>query len=139
MENKTFYVRYLNHLPVPIDTAYGRGPQGTNSLQTVSHLVAAFQALPNSPIASVFAGEVSLHLPDGVDRSALSSECFASVDENDTTLETGCMLTAIWPHGSKSKHPLIIKSRIDSHQGVYQLFNAIKVPVISKTVSTHKI
>ena len=41
MNNIEFYVKYLENQPVPIDTAFGRGPQGILPLITVAHLVAA--------------------------------------------------------------------------------------------------
>jgi hypothetical protein len=37
------YVKYLDNQPVPIDTAFGRGPQGTLPLLTVAHLVAGIE------------------------------------------------------------------------------------------------
>jgi hypothetical protein len=34
-------------------------------LLTVAHLIQAFQQIPNSPLAAVFAGDITLKLPDG--------------------------------------------------------------------------
>ncbi|KAK6094058.1 hypothetical protein MT418_005875 [Batrachochytrium dendrobatidis] len=49
----------------------------------VGDLVAAFHGLPNSPLASAFVGDITLHLPDGVARSALTEDYFFSADSTD--------------------------------------------------------
>ena len=46
MENREFYVKYLDNHAVAIDTSYGRGPDGRLALLTVAHLIGAFQASP---------------------------------------------------------------------------------------------
>ena len=111
MENTELYIKYRTNAPVPIDTAFGRGPNSL-PLLTVAHLIAAFQALPGSPLATTFVGDLSLHLPDSISRSAcgLGEDCFASVDETDTILDFGCPLSSLGSLGSKSKQPLIISS-----------------------------
>ena len=121
MEYREFYIKYLDHQPVPIDISYGRGAQGTLPLVTVAHLIGAFQALPNSPLANAFVGDIALHLPYGFERSALSKECFASDDANDITLRSGLALTQLNELGSDDFHPLIIKSMIDAAQGMFHL------------------
>jgi hypothetical protein len=83
MENKQFYIKYLTNGPVGLKTHI----LNTNTFEwvqtvfTVGDLVAgtrrlivAFQQLPNSPLASSFAGDIILHLPEAVCRSALSEE-----------------------------------------------------------------
>jgi hypothetical protein len=85
MENKQFYIKYLTNGPVGLKTHI----LNTNTFEwvqtvfTVGDLVAgtrrlivAFQQLPNSPLASSFAGDITLHLPEAVCRSALSEDCF---------------------------------------------------------------
>jgi hypothetical protein len=72
-------------------------------------VIAAFQTRPGSLLANIDSGLFTLHLLIGVERSALSEDCFASSNENDTTLDTGCPLSALGFLGSKSKQPLIIK------------------------------
>jgi hypothetical protein len=113
MENKQFYIKYLTNQPVGwrthiLITATGLWAQ---TVFTVGDLVAAFFAntSPNK------LGQYSFHLPDGVSRSAsgLGEDCFANVDETDTTLDAGCPLSSLGFLGSKSKQPLIIKSRND--------------------------
>jgi hypothetical protein len=80
----------------------------------------AFQARPGSLLANTDSGLITLHLPDGVSRSAsgVEEEYFASVDDTDTTLDPGCPLSAVDSLASKSKKPLIIKSDNDSAQGI---------------------
>ena len=91
-----FYVKYKESQPVLVETVYNnQGETRARPLTTVAHLVAAFQALPNSPLSSVFVGDLTLHLPSGVDRSALEEECFATADSTDTTLRTGLALTQL--------------------------------------------
>jgi hypothetical protein len=121
------YIQYQNNSPVPIYTSFGRGPQGSLPLEIVGDLIAgtrrltvAFQQLPNSPLASAFAGDITLHLPDGISRSAsgVEEEYFANIDKTDTTLDPGCPLSTLGSLGTKSKEPLIIKSINDAGQGI---------------------
>jgi len=100
MENREFYVKYQNNQAVPIDTAYGRGPQGALPLLTVAHLVAAFQARPGSLLATTDSGLITLHLPDGV------------------AIPGNTLLTAIQQEVGSYEQPLIIKSKSDAGQGI---------------------
>ena len=113
MENKEYYIKYINNQPVPVNTHYIGEQERKRPLSTIAHLIAAFQ--PNSLLANTPLELLTLHLPDSVQRSAsgLGEDCFATVDENDTTLDTGCPLSALGSLGSKSKQPLIIKSKND--------------------------
>ena len=111
MENKDIYIKYQENQPVLVETLYNNhGGKRDRPLTTVAHLVAAFQALPNSPLASAFVGDLTLHLPEGVDRSALQEDCFAATDSTGTALDSGCLLSALGSLGSKSKVPLVVKS-----------------------------
>ena len=91
MQNQEFYIKYLDNRPVGLKTHI----LNTNSfiwiqtLFTIGDLIGAFQGLANSPLASVFVRDLTLHLPDGFDRSALQEECFFSIDETDTSLDPG--------------------------------------------------
>ena len=76
-------------------------------------MVAAY--FPNIPPNEL--AQYTLHLPEGIDRSTLSEDCFAYIDSNDTTLDSGCPLSALCSLGSNSKEPLIIKSKNDGVQG----------------------
>ena len=118
MESKEFYIKYLGNQPVGIKTHILITTTGiwVQSLNTVGDLIVAFQALANSPLANAFVGDINLHLPDGFDRSALSEDCFAS---DDGSLDPGCLLSALGSLGSKSKQPLIIKSKNNSDQGTF--------------------
>ena len=68
MENTELYIKYHTNEPVPIDTAYGRGPQGTLPLLTVAHLVAACTQDQTRRLLGLPEdyGPLTLHLPDGV-------------------------------------------------------------------------
>ena len=108
-ENRAFWVRYQNNQPVKIKL---HSP--VQVLEDVSDLIGAVkQALP-SKLGSIDADELTLHLPNGVDRTALAEDCFATVDETDSTLDPGCLLSDLFVFGSKSKRPLVIKSRNDN-------------------------
>ncbi|KAJ3004444.1 UNVERIFIED_CONTAM: hypothetical protein HDU68_005104 [Siphonaria sp. JEL0065] len=56
---------------------------------------------------------LSLHPPLGVTRSdsELDDDCFLTVDESDTTLDPGCLLSSLGSLGVNSKKPLIIKAK----------------------------
>jgi hypothetical protein len=64
-------------------------------------------------------GPLNIHLPDGIARSAIKEveDCFASADPIDTTLDPGCLLSALDSLGSKAKQPLIIKYK-NAGQGI---------------------
>ncbi|KAL5035448.1 hypothetical protein RTP6_003141 [Batrachochytrium dendrobatidis] len=84
MENIPFYIQYLDNQPVGLRTHI----LNTNTfvwvqtLFTVANLVAAFQALPNSPLASAFVGDITLHyVMDGVETSYNSWDPIASTNQ----------------------------------------------------------
>jgi hypothetical protein len=110
MENTELYIQYLTNQPVPIDKKFGRGPQGDLPLVTVSHVIAAFQTRPGSLLANTDAGLISLELPVGVPRTALSSDCFASSESTGTTLRNGLELNRLNRLDLDDQHPLIIRS-----------------------------
>ena len=105
------YIQYQNNSPVPIYPQNLPIPQGEEP--AVADLVAAVkQALP-SKLGAIDLDELTLHLPSGFDRSAsgLGEDCFAASDS--TALDSGCLLSALGSFGSKSKEPLVIKSKND--------------------------
>ena len=110
MENKQFYIKYLTNGPVKVETHYIGEKDRRRPLTDVGDLVAAFQARPGSLLANTDSGLITLHLPDSIARSAsgLGEDCFANVDETDTTLDTGCSLSSLGSLGSNSKMPLLI-------------------------------
>lgn len=123
MQNQEFYIKYLDNRPVGLKTHI----LNTNSfiwiqtLFTVGDLIGAFQGLANSPLASVFVGDLTLHLPDGFDRSALQVECFSSIDETDKGLRSGLALTKLNGLGLTDLNPLIIRSKTDANQGILNI------------------
>ncbi|KAK5664495.1 hypothetical protein QVD99_000034 [Batrachochytrium dendrobatidis] len=105
MENRQFYIKYLENQPVGLRTHI----LNTNTfvwvqtLFTVGDLVAAFQALPNSPLASAFVGDLTLHsVVDGVEMTYNSWE----------------PITVLKTNGTVGSSPLIIKSKSDVESGV---------------------
>ena len=117
MSNQTFYIKYLYNQPVKVESHTDtRKARREYPLTDVSDLVVAFQSRPGSLLANTDSGLITLHLPDGVSRSdsRLDKEYFDNVDETDetvTTLDPGCPLSSLGSLGSKSKQPLVIKSK----------------------------
>ena len=102
-----------NKNAVPIDTAFGRGPNKDLPLTTVGHVIAACATEPSRGLLGLPANTpLTLHLPERVARSSsgLSEDCFVTVDESDTTLDPGCPLLSLGSCGTKSKQPLLIKA-----------------------------
>ncbi|KAJ2989165.1 hypothetical protein HDV02_005134, partial [Globomyces sp. JEL0801] len=108
MENKAFFIQYLTNKPVKVQTHIDR----RRPLTDVADLIAACTPDPTRRLLGLPGdyGPITLHLPEGVSRSALDDYCFATVDQNDTTLDPGCLLPALRSHGLNAKLPLIIKS-----------------------------
>ena len=60
--NKTFYIKYGDSLQVKIDTLIDSSRKRREfPLEDVDDLISAFQTIPNSPIASAFVGNITLH------------------------------------------------------------------------------
>ncbi|KAJ8323122.1 hypothetical protein O5D80_008180 [Batrachochytrium dendrobatidis] len=90
------YVKYLENTPVSLFTQKLPVPEGEEP--NISDLVAAFQALPNSPLASAFVGDLTLHsVVDGVEMTYNSWE----------------PITVLKTNGTVGSSPLIIKSKSD--------------------------
>ena len=65
MENRVFYIKYLNYQPVSIETHFIGDTERRRPLHTVGQLIGAYkQALP-SKLGSTDLDELTLHLPDG--------------------------------------------------------------------------
>ncbi|KAJ3017691.1 UNVERIFIED_CONTAM: hypothetical protein HDU68_011515 [Siphonaria sp. JEL0065] len=106
------YIKH-NKNAVPIDADFDSQRKRRDSpLKTVGHVIAAYKAAVTPDLDGVSINNLTLHLPEGVARSSsgLSEDCFATMDENDTTLDSGCPLSSLAAFGSKSKQPLIIKA-----------------------------
>ena len=100
MENQTFYIKYLDNQPVKIQTHIDDlRIRRELPLKDVGDLVAAFQRLSNSPFASAYAGDLTLH--SGMDEEAL---------------EVDALLTGI-NTGTTAKTALIIKSKLLPRSG----------------------
>ena len=111
MENKDIYIKYQENQPVLVETLYNNhGGKRDRPLTTVAHVVAAYKTAVAPRFDSTPTDELTLHLPEGVDRSALEEDCFAATDSTGTALDSGCLLSALGSLGSKSKVPLVVKS-----------------------------
>jgi len=108
MDNKEFYVKYLQNLPVKIETQFIGQKKRRRPLKDIGDLVAAY--FPNIPPNEL--AQYTLHLPEGIDRSTLSEDCFAYIDSNDTSLDPGCPLSVLCSLGSNSKEPLVLRSAV---------------------------
>ena len=78
-----YFIKYQEHNAVGIKTHELKGSSWTQSIFDVGDLVAAFQQLPNSPLSDTFISELTLHLPEGVDKSSLSADGFADSNKTD--------------------------------------------------------
>jgi predicted Ser/Thr protein kinase len=113
-ENRELYVKYLDNHAVAIDTSYGRGPQGSLALLTVAHLIGTVKQALAPLLNDTSIAELTLHLPEGVDKNSLEQDCFATFDESDTTLRPGLVLSRLNGLGLDDLNPLVIKSRNDT-------------------------
>jgi predicted Ser/Thr protein kinase len=103
MEKTELYVKYLNNVAVPVDTSYGRGPQGTLPLVTVAHLVAAYKTAVAPLLDTSSLGQLTLHsFNNGV----------------ETIYNSWDPLTVLGENGRLGTNPLIIKSKNDARQGI---------------------
>ncbi|KAK5668190.1 hypothetical protein QVD99_005227 [Batrachochytrium dendrobatidis] len=101
MENKQFYIKYLDNQPVEIETHFDGELERKRPLNNVSKLIAAFQALPNSPLASAFVGDLTIHFV--VDGPAIAGDVLLKSIQH--------------PVGSYD-HPLVIKSKSGTGQSL---------------------
>ncbi|OAJ38746.1 hypothetical protein BDEG_22651 [Batrachochytrium dendrobatidis JEL423] len=103
MENKAFYIQYLHNQPVKIETHFNGELERRRPLTDVGDLVVAFQALPNSPLASTFVDELTLHyVVNGV----------------ETNYNSWDPISALGTNGTVGSSPLIIKANNSTRQGV---------------------
>ena len=133
MENKAFYIKYLTNQPVKVETHIDTQRALRDfPLTDVGDLISAYR--PNSLLANTPLELLTLHLPEDAARSALSEEFFASADKTNTTLDPGCPLSTLGSLGTKSKEPLIIKSRNGAGQGIVHgltVGNEMEVDIIT--------
>ena len=96
------YIQYQNNIPVPIFTQNLPIPQGEEPV--VADLVSAYKTAVAPLLDHSSLAELTLHLPDSVDRNAsgLDEDCFADTDSTGTgtTLDPGCSLATLRSFGS---------------------------------------
>ncbi|EGF78958.1 hypothetical protein BATDEDRAFT_90343 [Batrachochytrium dendrobatidis JAM81] len=110
MKNKAFFVQYLTNQPVEIETHFDGELERKRPLNNISKLIAAFQALPNSPLASAFVGDLTIHYV--VDGPAIAGNT---------------LLTSIQNHLGSYDHPFIIKSKNGIDARTTSLINATAI------------
>ncbi|KAJ3268526.1 hypothetical protein HDV01_002673 [Terramyces sp. JEL0728] len=108
-DKRVYWVKYLDYQAVGINTHFFHESTAkwVERWLNVGDLIAAYRV--DSVIAETSPELLSLHLPVGAERSALPEDCFAN--EADSALDNGCLLSDLGTIGTKSKKPLIIKSR----------------------------
>jgi HNH endonuclease len=126
-KNREYYVKYLDNQPVLVETHYMGEEERKRPLEIVASLIVACTVETTRRLLGLPEnyGPLTLHLPQSVARcsGSLAEDCFATAANNNnttveptlendnTTLDTGCLLSDLGGIGSKSKQPLIIKSR----------------------------
>ena len=113
MNNKTFYLKYQDNGPVKVQTHFDALKRKRESpLEDVADLVAAYKVAVAPRLDATPVDSLVLHLPQGYDRTALEEDCFMNIDDQDTSLDVGCPLSALGDIGTRSKKPLVIRSDI---------------------------
>ena len=112
MENREFYIKYLDYQPVSIDTSYGRGLQGTLPLTTVAHLIAACSFEPTVK------GQLGIRQDD---YGPFTVHSISNGEE--TTYNSWDPLSVLGNNGTTGPNPLIIKSKKVQVQGIFNFFN----------------
>ena len=106
MQNNDFYIKYQQNQPVKISSHISSDRNGRKyPLTDVADLVSAFQALPNSPLASSYSGLITLHLP--------MSNARASHTEYDSVgpvLAGNFPLINLAPETGTYENPLVIRA-----------------------------
>jgi hypothetical protein len=114
MENKQFFIKYLANQPIKVETHIDTQRKRREfPLTDVGDLIGAFQARQGSLLANTDSGLITLHLPEGVAKDSLDQDWFATVDETDTILRPGLVLSRLNGLALDDRSPLVIKSRND--------------------------
>jgi len=94
MENKEFYIKYEDNQAVKVSTHIdAQRVRRDFPLEDVADLIAAFQSLPGCPLATVFAGDITLHnVVDRVEKSALEPDSPLSAITTGTTAKTALVI-----------------------------------------------
>ena len=105
--NRLIYIRYGDNQPVKVETHFVGEHERRRPLLDVADLIGAFQSLPGCPLATVFAGDITLHeVVNGVESEAL---------------RPGRALSDV-KGGMTDNDPLIIKSK-KSPSGMFANFS----------------
>ena len=122
MEDKVFWIKYLEKRAVSINTHFVGDDERKMPLKTIDNLISAYQNRPGSSLANVSPEDLFLLLPAGTtrkDSAYLGPDAFAiEEDENDTCLRSDLSLASLGSIGSQFTSPLIIKVT-DQKSGVF--------------------
>ena len=113
MENREFYVKYLDNHAVGLKThvLITTTGQWVQNIFTVGDLIGAVKEALAPLLNDTSIAELTLHLPEGVAKDSLEQDCFATVDESDTTLRPSLVLSRLNGLGLDDFNPLVIKSK----------------------------
>ncbi|KAK6092998.1 hypothetical protein MT418_006985 [Batrachochytrium dendrobatidis] len=111
MENKSFFIQYLDNQPVEIETHFNGEVERKRPLDNVSKLIAAVkQALP-SKLGTIDLDELTLHFVlDGV----------------EMTYNSWNSITAIGNNGTTGLNPLVIKSKSDEFSDINETIQVVE-------------
>ena len=65
MENREFYIKYLDYQPVSIESHFIGDTERGRPLRTVGQLIVAYKTAVTPRFDSIPTDELTLHLPDG--------------------------------------------------------------------------
>ncbi|OAJ41504.1 hypothetical protein BDEG_25087 [Batrachochytrium dendrobatidis JEL423] len=119
MENKAFYIKYLDYQPVKIETHFNGELERRRPLTDVGGLVAAVTVEPTRRLAGIPEdyGPLTLHLPDG------------------PAIPGNTLLTSIQQPTGSYDHPLIIRSLRDTITMDEHMICSLPEPVYDNPVS----
>ena len=103
-DNRTFWVKYREYSPVPIETHFfSDGSSRNRHLLNVAHLIEAYQSRRGSSLANVDSGLISVHIGNNNDLIIGNSSDALEVDSPLAELNSG----------NTAKTALIIKTNVD--------------------------
>src|SRR6478736_4012344 len=104
-DNRTFWVKYREYSPVPIETHFfSDGSSRNRHLLNVAHLIEAYQSRRGSSLANVDSGLISVHTGNNND--------LIIGDISEPALPGSTLLNSLTA-GITEDTPLIIKANVD--------------------------
>ena len=115
MENREFYIQYLDNQPVPIDTHFIGENNRRRPLSTVGHLVAACTVEQTRRLLGLPEdyGPLTLHLPEGIDRDAFAEEYHSVIENFSGGIDRGALAEECFSsNDSQIKVTITVRFRI---------------------------